>query len=171
MIKAWNCALNTTILKRCSILRQQILRYLRIPQRNLCCLFLPPDLKQKACIYLCRRQRELRLYIGMSRTKNVYEINRFLILKITGCATPTERMLVLFSLFCTFEQKSQPLRYLESEPEGEQGQITVADGWMCNTPTRFLSLARKNVSRFYNFRAGVNIDLDLNWAFKSRLPV
>lgn len=102
----------------------------------------------------------------MSRTKNVYEINRFLILKITGCATPTERTLVLFSLFCTFEQKSQPLRYLESEPEGEQGQITVAD-----TPTRFLSLARKNVSRFYNFRAGVNIDLDLNWAFKSRLPV
>lgn len=68
------------------------------------------------------------MYIGMSRTKNVYEINRFLILKITGCATPTERMLVLFSLFCTFEQKSQPLRYLESEPEGEQGQITVADG-------------------------------------------
>lgn len=49
-------------------------------------------------------------------------------MKITGCATPTERMLVLFSLFCTFEQKSQPLRYLESEPEGEQGQITVADG-------------------------------------------
>lgn len=39
-----------------------------------------------------------------------------------------ERTLVLFSLFCTFEQKSQPLRYLESEPEGEQGQITVADG-------------------------------------------
>lgn len=64
----------------------------------------------------------------MSRTKNVYEINRFLILKITGRVTSTERMLVLFSLFCTFEQKKQPLRYLQSEPEGEQGQIMVADG-------------------------------------------
>ena len=52
----------------------------------------------------------------------------------------------------------------------------VADGYATDTYAThqrgfYLRREKKMCRALLQFQSGVNIDLDLNWAFKSRLPV
>ena len=137
-------------------MRRETYMFLRIlSTKDFWCLFFAA----RACIFCLNTQayeslsettnrtRRWNVYTEMSRAKNVYGINRFLILKITGCVASTAN--ACFPLFCTFEQKLLSCVY-SAKPEVKRGQIMVADGYVCNTPTRFLSPARKkNVSRAF----------------------
>lgn len=117
------------------------------------------------------RTRRWNVYTEMSRAKNVYGINRFLILKITGCVASTANACFV-SIILYFWTKASVLRIFSqtgSQARANYGSRRIR---MQHTNAVFISGAKKKMCRaLLQFLSGVNIDLDLNWAFKSRLPV
>lgn len=90
------------------------------------------------------RTRRWNVYTEMSRAKNVYGINRFLILKITGCVASTANACFV-SIILYFWTKASVLRIFS-----QTGSQARANYGSRRIPTRFLSPARKkNVSRAF----------------------
>ena len=154
--------------------------YLRIlSTKDFWCLFFAA----RACIFClntqayeslsetANRTRWWKVYTEMSRAKNVYGINRFLILKITGCVASTANACFV-SIILYFWTKASVLRIFSqtgSQARANYGSRRIR---MQHTNAVFISGAKKKMCRaLLQFQSGVNIDLDLNWAFKSRLPV
>lgn len=143
-------------------MRRETYMFLRIlSTKDFWCLFFAA----RACIFCLNTQayeslsettnrtRRWNVYTEMSRAKNVYGINRFLILKITGCVASTANACFV-SIILYFWTKASVLRIFSqtgSQARANYGSRRIR---MQHTNAVFISGAKKKcVARFYNFRA------------------